>query len=84
MPVTHRKRPTAINTKGSMTHCEVEFFAGHKKAANGNGGAEEEVLGFGAGLVPELPSGVGVASFFLRRGLLDEAIGLDEAHGAFS
>jgi hypothetical protein len=34
-PAAHLKRPTAINIKGKISHCETELRAGQRKAARG-------------------------------------------------
>lgn len=56
-----------MRTKGKMTHCEVDFFAGHRNEARGNRG--EAVLGLDwiAEAFGSLDGGV--SSFLLFRGL---------------
>lgn len=65
-PVVHLKRPTAINTKGKMTHCDVDFFAGQRNEARGNWG--EGVRGLDLGTTVFEALGGGVSSFLLFRG----------------
>lgn len=66
-PVAHLKRPTAIKTNGRITHCEVDFFAGHRNAASGYGGVG--VLDLDLNTVFTEFLDVGLSSLFLLRGL---------------
>ncbi len=66
-PVAHLKRPTAMRAKGKITHCEVDFFAGHRNAANGYGGVGVLDLDFDTVFSEFLD--VGLSSCFLLRGL---------------
>lgn len=45
-PTTHLNKPTTIKVNGRMTHCEVDFLAGHKNAASGKAGFRALVSGF--------------------------------------
>lgn len=58
-----------MSTKGSITHCDVFFFAGQKNATNGNAGLWELAFESGSAISLLVVAGGG---FFFLRDLLDE------------
>ena len=68
-PVHHLNNPTIISTIGKMTHCEVCFLAGQRKATKGKAGFCL-VLFESSRATSEFVAG-GEATFFFRFGLFE-------------